>query len=317
MIIGKTLFLIGEQSSLDKFEELQTFIGVVDAGGISAAAERMGIAKSAVSRRLQELENRLDVQLLQRTTRRIHLTDAGREFYQRSQRILEELAEAEQSLQSGQQALGGRLRLNAPLSLGLRHLMPVIQLLQAQHPQLVFDLDLDDREVNLVEEGVDVLLRVGKLEDSSLVARRLCPIHFHYCASPDYLARRGEPKGPLDLAAHDGIGYNLVPESRQWQLGMEKGRLLHKPHIGLSINNGDMILRAVEAGMGIAMLPTFICNESIKAGRLQTILHDHTPPAMELYALYSSRRHLPRRVRALVDFLVEWLGETPPWDSEL
>ena len=292
---------------MDKFDELQTFIRVVESGGISAAAERMGIAKSAVSRRLQELENRLDAQLLQRTTRRIHLTDAGREFYQRSLRILEELEEAEQSLQSGQQALGGRLRLNAPLSLGLRHLLPVIELLQAQHPQLVFDLNLDDREVNIIEEGVDLLLRVGSLEDSSLVARPLCPIQFSYCASPDYLASRGEPKRPEDLSAHDGIGYNLVPESQQWQLG--------KPHIRFSTNNGDMILRAAEAGMGIALLPTFICHEALQQGQLQPILQQYTPPPLQLYALYPSRHHLPRRVRELVDFLVVWFAEGPPWDG--
>ena len=282
---------------------MNTFVRVVEAGGISAAADRLGIAKSAVSRRLQELENRLDVQLLQRTTRRIHLTDAGSEFYQSSLRILEELEEAELSLQSGQQALSGRLRINAPLSLGLRHLLPVLQLLQAQHPQLVVDLDLDDREINMIEEGVDVLLRVGRLEDSSLIARRLCPIRFLYCAAPDYLARRGEPKQPADLGAHDGIGYNLVPEAQQWPLGVVQGRLLHKPHIGMSSNNGDMILKAAEAGLGIALLRPVLCQ--------------YRPAPLDLYALYTSRRHLPQRVRALLDFLAEWLADTPPWDVGL
>ncbi len=296
---------------MDRFDELKTFISVVESGGISAAAERMGIAKSAVSRRLQELENRLDAQLLQRTTRRIHLTDSGREFYQRSLRILEELEEAEQSLQSGQQALGGRLRLNAPLSLGLRHLLPVIELLQGQHPQLVFELDLDDREVNLIEEGVDVLLRVGRLEDSSLIARPLCPVRFCYCAAPDYLAARGEPKSPADLAAHDGIGYSLLPGAQQWP-GLGEAQ---RPHIRLTTNNGDMILNAAEAGMGIALLPTFICHQALEDGRLQAILADHTPPPLELYALYPSRRHLPRRVRELVEFLIAWFAEGPPWES--
>jgi DNA-binding transcriptional LysR family regulator len=299
---------------MDRFDELQTFVRVVEAGGISAAAGRMGIAKSAVSRRLQELENRLDAQLLQRTTRSMHLTDAGREFYERALRILDELDEAEQSLLSGQQALGGRLRINAPLSLGLRHLLPVIELLQGQHPQLVFDLDLDDREVNLIEEGVDLLLRVGTLEDSTLVARQLCPIRFLYCASPDYLARRGEPRQASDLSAHDGIGYNLTPEVQQWPFGVVQGRLLHKPHIRLATNNGDMILKAAEAGLGIAMLPTFICHEAIEQGRLRPILRQHTPPPMALYALYPSRRHLPQRVRVLIEFLVEWFAEGPPWE---
>jgi len=292
---------------------MHTFVRVVEAGGISAAADRLGIAKSAVSRRLQELENRLDVQLLQRTTRRIHLTDAGRAFYERSLRILEEVEEAELSLQSGQQALSGRLHINAPHSLGLRHLLPVLQLLQGQHPQLVFDLDLDDREVNLIAEGVDVLLRVGRLEDSSLIARRLCPIRIIYCAAPDYLASRGEPRRPADLAAHDGIGYSLVTEAQQWP-GVAEGQ---RPHIRLTSNNGDMILHAAEAGLGIALLPTFICHEAVAAGRLRPILCDHRPAPLDLYALYTSRRHLPLRVRAFVDFLAEWLADTPPWDREL
>jgi len=298
---------------MDRFDEMHTFIRVVESGGISAAADRLGIAKSAVSRRLQELENRLDAQLLQRTTRRIHLTDAGREFYERSLRILDELEEAELSLQSGQQALSGRLRINAPHSLGLRHMLPVLQILQGQHPQLVFDLDLEDREINLIEEGVDVLLRVGNLEDSTLVARRLCPIRFLYVAAPDYLAGRGEPKHPADLAAHDGIGYNLVPEAHQWANTDEALR----PHIRLNTNNGDMILQALEAGMGIASLPTFICHEAVAAGRLIPILNDYRQPELDLYALTSSRRHLPLRVRALIEFLMEWLAETPPWDRDL
>lgn len=302
---------------MDRFDEMHTFVRVVDAGGISAAAERLGIAKSAVSRRLQELENRLDVQLLQRTTRRMHLTEAGSEFYQSCLRILDEVDDAEQALQSGQQSLSGRLRINAPLSLGLRHLLPVFQLLQAQHPQLMVDIDLDDREINMIEEGVDVLLRVGRLEDSSLIARRLCSIRFHYCASPDYLASRGEPKQPVDLNAHDGIGYNLVSEAQQWSLGVEQGRLLYKPHIAISTNNGDMILRAAEAGLGIAMLPTFICHEALMEGRLRPLLSQYRPEPLDLYALYTSRRHLPQRVRALLDFLAEWLADTPPWDREL
>lgn len=302
---------------MSRFEEMRTFVRVVETGGISAAAARLGIAKSAVSRRLQELESRLGAQLLLRTTRRISLTEAGREFYQHSQRILEELEEAELSLQSGQQALSGRLRVNAPLSLGVRHLVPVIKLLQAQHPQLVFDIDLDDREIDLIREGVDVLLRVGRLEDSSLVARRLCPIRFLYCASPDYLARRGEPKRAADLRSHDGIGYNLVPQSQQWWFDTEEGRIQHRPHLHLSTNNGDMILRAAEAGLGIAGLPTFICHEAVAAGRLKPILCKYRQPELALYALYTSRRHLPQRVRALIDFLAEWLADTPPWDVEL
>jgi DNA-binding transcriptional LysR family regulator len=159
-----------------------------------------------------------------------------------------------------------------------------------------------------------VLLRVGELEDSSLVARQLCPVRFLYCASPDYLAARGEPRQGSDLGAHDGIGYSLIPEASLWQPGVVQGRLVHRPHLRLTSNNGEMILRAAEAGLGIALLPTFICHEAIEAGRLRAILQDHTPPPLALYALYPSRRHLPQRVRALVDFLATWFAEGPPWE---
>ena len=161
---------------MDRFDEMRAFVRVVEAGGISAAAERMGLAKSAVSRRLGELENRLDVRLLQRTTRRMHLTDAGREFYQRCVAILDELESAEQGLMKGRHTLDGRLRINAPLTLGLRHLMPLFDTFMANHPALQLDVDLDDHRVDLIEEGVDVVLRVGQLDDSSLIARPLCPV---------------------------------------------------------------------------------------------------------------------------------------------
>jgi DNA-binding transcriptional LysR family regulator len=192
-----------------------------------------------------------------------------------------------------------------------------MDLLQAQHPQLVFDIDLDDREIDLIREGVDVLLRVGRLEDSSLVARRLCPVRLVYCASPEYLARRGEPKRAADLVGHDGIGYNLIPQSQQWWFDTGEGRLQHLPHVRLSTNNGDMNLSAAEAGMGIALLPTFVIHEALAAGRLRPILCDYPQPSLDLYAIYSSRRHLPQRVRALIDFLAEWLADTPPWDVGL
>ncbi len=295
---------------MDRFDEMRAFVRVVEAGGISAAAEQLGMAKSAVSRRLAELENRLDVQLLQRTTRRMHLTDAGQEFYQRCVAILDELESAEQGLMKSRHTLEGRLRINAPLTLGLRHLMPLLEGFMAEHPALQLDVDLDDHRVDLIEEGVDVVLRVGQLEDSSLIARPLCPVPLLFCASPGYLERHGTPRTPADLNGHEVISYSLASEARQWVIGGERLR----PRVRMRANNGDLMLQAAEAGLGIARLPTFIIHRSLAEGRLCSVLDGYAPEPEQLFALYASRRHLPRRVRAFLDFLAQRLEGGGPWE---
>ncbi|QKQ25538.1 LysR family transcriptional regulator [Candidatus Reidiella endopervernicosa] len=199
---------------MDRFDEIETFVRIVETGSITAAANQLNIAKSAVSRRLQELENRLGVQLLQRTTRRLHLTDPGQELYQRGLRLLHDLEETEQQIISGQQALQGPLRISAPIAFSVNHLGSMINTFLAQHPNVEFDLQLDDREINMVEEGIDVTLRVGRLEDSSLIAKRIAPINFLLCAAPAYLEKHGEPTCAVALADHDAIGYTLSPEGR-------------------------------------------------------------------------------------------------------
>ncbi len=296
---------------MDRFDEMRAFVRVVEAGGISAAAEQLGLAKSAVSRRLSELENRLDTQLLRRTTRRMHLTDAGEAFYQRCVAILEELDDAEQSLAESRHTLGGRLRINAPLSLGVRHLMPLLDTFMAAHPALQLDIDLDDHRVDLIEEGVDVVLRIGQLEDSSLIARPLCPIPLVYCAAPAYLTRHGEPSSPAELSGHQVISYSLINEARQWEFGGQRVQ----PQIRLRANNGELMLQAAEAGYGILRVPTFIAHQALAEGRLRTVLDDHAPETEQLFALYASRRYLPLRVRSFVDFIAEQLADGGPWEQ--
>jgi DNA-binding transcriptional LysR family regulator len=299
---------------MDRFDEMQTFVRVVESNGISAAAERLGMAKSAVSRRLQELENRLGVQLLQRTTRRISLTEDGRQFYERCLRILDELEEAEQSLSSEQQRVHGRLRVAAPLSFTLRHLTPLLNEFMQRYPAIRLDLDVEDRQVNLLEEGVDLAIRIGKLDDSSLVAKRLVPVQMVLCASPDYLAAHGEPKQPEDLQHHIGLSYGHVSDQRQWTLFDHSGRAhLLRPNIRLRANNGDLLLASLLANLGVAIMPTFICHQELAEGRLQRLLPDYRAEESAAYALYPSRRHLPRRVRVFIDFLAERLGGQPPW----
>lgn len=300
---------------MDRFEAMQTFVRVVESGGISAAASRFGMAKSAVSRRLQELENHLGVQLLQRTTRRIHLTEDGRLFYERSLRILDEVEEAERSVSSEQQRVHGLLRVAAPLSFTLRHLTPLINEFLQRYPEVRLELDVEDRQINLLEEGVDLAVRIGRLDDSSLVARRLAPMSTVVCASPDYLVRRGEPQTPADLNEHDGLSYGNLSDQRQWTLLDQQGAVYTpRPHARMRSNNGDVLLEAAIAGLGIAVMPTFLCNRELASGKLLALLDGYRSEESAVYAIYPSRRHLPLRVRVFIDFLAERMGDSPPWE---
>lgn len=301
---------------MDRFDSLQTFVAVVETGSFSAAAARLDRAKSAVSRQVAALESHLGVQLLNRTTRRLSLTEAGREFHEQAQRILADLEEAELSVAAEQTALRGRLRLAAPLSFGVQHLAPALAEFLTRHPELVLDLDLDDRRINLVEEGFDLALRIGELADSSLVARPLAPIRMQLCASPDYLRRHGRPRTPQDLAFHAGLVYGNVPEAQQWRFSDVAGEV-HSVKVSarLRANNGDVLLRAALDGLGVVVSPTFIAHRALAAGELVPLLPDYQAPGTSAYAVYPSRRHLPQRVRALIEFLAQRFGDAPYWDQ--
>jgi DNA-binding transcriptional LysR family regulator len=303
---------------MDRLDSLESFVAVVEAGQFSAAAERLGIGKSVVSRRVSELEEHLGARLLQRTTRRLSLTEAGREFYPRALQLLEDLAEAEQSVSSGQQALSGRIRLATPLTFGLLHLAPSINRFMQAHPGVVLDLDMDDGQVNLIQEGVDLALRIGSLGDSSLIALPLAPVRALIVASPDYLRRNGTPTTPEELQSHPALCYSNLPEPRKVQLTDRNGR---NATIMLSLrllaNNGDLLLGAAEAGLGICLSPTFIAYRAIQEGRLVPLLRDYRLPVATAYAVYPSRRFVPLRVRALMEYLQQEFGEHPYWDEGL
>lgn len=303
---------------MDRLDSLESFVTVVQAGQFSSAAERLGVGKSVVSRRVSELEEHLGARLLQRTTRRLSLTDAGREFYPRALQLLEDLAEAEQSVSSGQQALSGRIRLATPLTFGLLHLAPALHSFMETHPGVILDLDMDDAQVNLIQEGVDMALRIGRLEDSSMIALPLAPIRSVIVASPDYLARYGTPITLEALSRHRCLCYSNLPEPQKWRLidGSGKSALVNVD-IRLQANNGDLLLAAAAAGLGICLTPTFIAYRAIQEGRLQPILQDYRIPTATAYAVYPSRRFVPVRVRALVEFLQQQFGDRPYWDEGL
>ena len=300
---------------MDRFDAMQTFVRVVEVGSFSGAADRLGVTKSVVSRRVAELERGLGAELLRRTTRRLHLTDSGRAYYDRARRILADLAEAEQAVSSEQAALRGELRVAAPLSFGIGPLQPAITAFQARHPGVTFDLELDDRQADLVKEGVDVAVRIAELADSTLVARRLASIRSTVCASPDYLARHGIPAEPQDLAEHPALVYSNTSQPGVWtyrDAEDREQRVRLTPR--LRANNGDFLREAAIAGEGVLFSPRFIVHRALATGELVPILTHVRWPTVGAYAVYPRTRHLSARVRAFVDFLAERFADTPEWE---
>jgi len=303
---------------MDRFEEMRTFVAVVETGGITGAAERLGIAKSAVSRRLADLEERLSVQLFRRTTRRMSLTDTGQDFYERCLRILADTDEAELAVSQAHATLRGRLRVAVPLSFGVGHLAPAMDAFLRAHPQVAFDLDLNDRQVDLLAEGFDLAVRIADLQDSSLIARRLAPIRHVVCASPAYLAEHGSPRSPGELATHACLVYANAPTPGLWQYrdaAGREGRVQVRARV--QANNGECLRQAAEDGHGIVMEPSFILYQAIEAGRLVPILTDYRWPTLNAHAVYPRTRHLSQRVRSFVDFLAERFAGIPYWDLYL
>ncbi len=299
---------------MDRFDALQTFIRVVDAGSFSLAAERMNTAKSAVSRRVADLEAHLGVRLLNRTTRSLSLTESGRTLYQRALRLVADLEEVEATLSTQATALKGSLRIAAPLSFGLLHLSPAINDFAARHPEVRLFIDFNDRIVDLVEEGFDLAVRIARLADSSLIARKLTPIREVVCASPGYLQRHGTPSTPRELEGHVCLRYTNIPDS-PWQYRAPDGsRGAVKLDAWLEANNGDYLRDAAIAGFGVIRQPTFIVYQAIEAGDLVPLLVDYAWSDINAYAFYPSARHLSRRVRAFVEFLQSRFGDEPYWD---
>lgn len=301
---------------MDRYENMNTFVRVVETGSISAAANRMDVAKSVVSRRLKELEMHLGVELFHRTTRQMNLTDSGRAFYQQAVRILADILETELATSQSHGALKGNLKVAVPLSFGLMHLGPAINEFLQQHPDIEFNLDFNDRQVDLLAEGFDLAIRIASLPDSSLIARRLAPIQTVLCASPDYLAKNGTPQTPEELRQHRCLAYNLISNIEQWQIHDVNEQLIKitiKPY--LKASNGEFLRDAAVTGLGIIRLPTFIVYQEIERGALIPILTDYPCSPLAAYAIYPQTRHLSHRVRAFVDFLAKRFEGLPYWDK--
>ncbi|WP_036350407.1 LysR family transcriptional regulator [Microvirga sp. BSC39] len=298
---------------MTELEELRTFVEVIESGGLNRAAARLGVSKSIISRRITRLETDLGTRLLSRSTRGIIPTEAGMEFKARCDRILAELNEARDAVAQQGRSVRGRLRLSAPLAFGVRHLVPVLADLASAHPDLEIDVSYTDRVVDLLGERFDAAVRIGSLRDSSLVVRKIAPVHAVLVASPGYLARHGRPRTPQDLVGHKCLIYtgSLVPE---WQFLSGKRRISIRPEGRLRSDSGEAILQWAIAGIGIADSPSFLVSDAIEDGALEPLLLRYPRPEYGIHVVRPPGSHVPGKVRVLIDTLVERFGGTPDWD---
>lgn len=304
---------------LDRVMGMEVFAKVAALGSLSGAARALGMSQTMATKHVGALEERLGVKLLHRTTRKVTLSEPGRRYLESVERILSELAEADAIATAERVEVTGTLRVNAPVSFGLREIVPRLTELAEQHPGLTIDLGLSDRAVDLVEEGWDVAVRIGKIEDESLIARKLAPCRLLVAASPGYLKKRGTPVKVTDLAAHDCLGYTLSTSigTNRWQFGAE-GSVNVSVTGSLHANNGDALVAAALADHGIIYQPTFLVGDDVRAGRLISLSLDHPPIELPgVFAIYASNRRPPAKVRAFIDFLVGTLGPEPHWDRDL
>lgn len=300
---------------MDRLLAIEAFCKVVELGSFARAAERLEVSTSAVSRHVRDLETHLEARLLHRTTRRISLTEAGQSFYERSLQLLADLDEAESSVRAATVVPRGSLKLTCGVTFGERYLAPAIAEFAARHPQLLFDLDLSDRAVDLVDEGFDLAIRIGSIGQQGLVSRRIGWTRIVCCASPAWLARAVTvPAEPAELADLECLTYTHIPVPNTWHFESRDGAT-HTVRIPPRhrANNGRMLVELALLGLGIAIEPDFIVAPDVRAGRLVRLLPDFELPRSPIAAVYPSRRHLSAKVRAFVDFLAERFSHEPAW----
>jgi DNA-binding transcriptional LysR family regulator len=298
---------------MDRFTAMAAFTQVVDAGSLSVAARRLGLSRSAISKQLAQLENRLGARLLQRTTRRMALTEAGTDFYARCTRIVHEVEEAERGVGRLHAAPRGLLKVNAPMTFGYRHLAPAIADFLPRYPDVQVETTLNDQIVNVIEGGFDVTIRVAVLADSSLIARRLARNRIVVCGAPAYFAAHGRPSTPRDLVHHNCLNYTYLATGNLWHFVGPRGAQSVEASGSFRANNGDALQAAARAGLGLVQLPAFIVGDDLASGALETVLEHYEDRTTSIWALYPSTRHLSPKVRVFLDFLAARF-ELPVWD---
>ncbi len=299
---------------MDRFQAITAFARVVESGSFVRAAERMGMSVSAISRQVADLEGHLAARLLNRTTRRLSLTESGRAYYERCVQLLADLEEADDAVSSASVAPRGTLRLTAPTSFGSGYLASAIADFREQHPQLRFDVELSDRAVDLVDEGFDLAVRIGEIGSQLLIGRKIGQSQLVCCASPSYVERNPALDAPADLASHRCLTYAYSSIGSQWRFTGAAGIAQEVRVSGpVQANNGGMLAALAVAGVGIILEPDFIVAADVRAGRLVRLLPGYSAPSMAIHVAYPSRRHLSAKVRAFVDFLAARFARDPAW----
>lgn len=303
---------------LDRLTGMQVFARVAALGSLSAAARAVGMSQTMATRHIAAIEQHLDIKLLHRTTRRITLTEAGRRYLDAIEHILVELEEAEAATSADRSEVRGTLRLNAPVSFGIREIAPLLPEFARLYPKVTVDLGLNDRVVDLIEEGWDLAVRVGRLADSTMIARRLAPCRTIVCGAPAYLAERGTPSAVADLRDHNCLSYTLSETLRsdRWAFG-PNGTVTVPVGGNLRANNGDALLAAALAGQGLIYQPTFVVSGDIRAGRLISIALDYPTLELAVTAVYPFDRRPPAKLRAFLDFLGQRIEPLPQWDRSI
>lgn len=289
---------------VDRFTSLLLFTRIVEAGSLSAAARESNLSQPTLSKHLTELETRLGAQLIQRTTRRSSLTEVGSTFYLRAKRILAEMDEAEADAADLHGSPRGTLRVGAPVAFGRLHVMPALPAFLRRHPRLVVELEMSDRFTDLVEDGADVMIRIGKLSDMSLIVRHIGSSARVCVASPEYLALRGEPRTPKDLLQHDCIVYTLLSTGNEWHFLGSSVTDEVRVQGPFRANNADAVRLATLAGLGIAVVPAWLVDDDVTADTLRKLLPDWTPSPVDVSVLYAPTPRVASKVRLFVDHIV-------------
>jgi DNA-binding transcriptional LysR family regulator len=297
---------------MDRYQEMSSFVAVVDSRSFVGAANATGQSTTAVSRHVGELEQRLGVRLLQRTTRRLSVTPEGEAFYSRCKEVLAAIEEAESEVTTQSVEPSGLIRVNAPLTFGVLHLAPLWGRFIEQYPKVAFDVTLSDRVVDLVEEGYDLAVRITRMPNSTLVSRKLASSRLVLCASRRYLDTHGVPTDPHDLSGHRVISYSYLASGDEWQFQGPGGPVSVRVSAKFHTNNGDTCRVAALAGQGIILQPDFLVADDIRRGGLVELMPEYRAVEIGIYAVYPTRKHLPLKLRRLVDFLVAAFHD-PPW----
>ncbi len=300
---------------MDRIDAMRAFVTVVTEGSFTRAAERLNMSPQLVSKYVSRLEDHLGARLLNRTTRKIHLTEAGSRYAQRAQLVLDDIDDMDSQLTDLQQNAQGLLRISAPVSFATLHLAPLLCRFQRAHPAVSIDLQLNDRKVDIVEEGFDIALRIGHLKSSSMIAKLIAPVRLIMCAAPAYLEKHGTPSSPDELKNHRYLRYSYMEDNTGFSINEWLQPAECQQTGDMLSNNGEILVSAAIEGAGIIIQPSFICGPAIAAGKLKVVLPQHEPEPMGLYAVYAHRKLLASKVRCFIDFMEGYFSNPPYWDN--